>query len=763
MGSFLSIQSGNKQRRSNRLSKPPSTFTSRSASCRAPRQTSSADSSVAPNHAPWQDSSTAASVSIDLPGPESNDRRSQSIPSVSLQSEAPWTSVNGTGKRQSLSREPKHVCLRLDTSHSGISGPLCRRASFQPSKQPTTLHSEPRSPSVRPGPPRRSYSVNSPAPGTRSAMHQGSLEEATSSNTHFMIDSPGFSLIRRRSLLTRPGIATRRSVRGATRRCPSPIGQELGFSLSCTDESPQLFQWPLIDREDTVLQHTNSLAEVRPPTPGDFGYTHLGALKLGSLRVVNGSASPCPSDRSRLRPSSPIQDTSATHATELRWSRDHLTQDDPSGIATSSSPGMGDYQSGPEEIRGPVAVPVSEHTSVDGPNNGISSSNGHMPCPFGNKPSTIVQIPSFPGITRYEDFPASPFSFEKSPIIARSHGLYAKEAEDEAIYVSDEETPLDFIGETSQEAPRPRKFSHSHRKVDSGYSSAASVRSLQENNRTGASLDSQESTQRPSGCRRFTLGGTELCDVENHSKLSQQLPMNRRLSLQGPRMSPTGVTRGWSTNMATMCLETPQIPTSGRPRSLSFASSQHPGHTVSLSPYCTQLRQLEASSSRATLPSKRIPDTAAIPTADDTMSNEQLCESFATRNARFSYGRDTVLENSNQRTTDAVLNSDKSHTFDSHRSKSGEKILKKTPNVAHDQNPRAIAANVASQCLESEIEALVAPTSQRPGGAVDVGRVYPEPLRGRTKSRTLDIERRMSAKQLNRPDVYAIASPLIHP
>ncbi|KAB8200642.1 hypothetical protein P875_00011261 [Aspergillus parasiticus SU-1] len=594
-------------------------------------------------------------------------------------------------------------------------------------------------------------------------MHQGSLEEATSSNTHFMIDSPGFSLIRRRSLLTRPGIATRRSVRGATRRCPSPIGQELGFSLSCTDESPQLFQWPLIDRDDTVLQHTNSLAEVRPPTPGDFEYTHLGALKLGSLRVVNGSASPCPSDRSRLRPSSPTQDTSATHTTELRWSRDHLTQDDPSGIATSSSPGMGDYQSGPEEIRGPVAVPVSEYTSVDGPNNGISSSNGHMPRPFGNKPSTIVQIPSFPGITRYEDFPASPFSFEKSPIIARSHGLYAKEAEDEAIYVSDEENPLDFIGETSQEAPRPRKFSHSHRKVDSGYSSAASVRSLQENNRTGASLDSQESTQRPSGCRRFTLGGTELCDVENHSKLSQQLPMNRRLSLQGPRMSPTGVTRGWSTNMATMCLEIPQIPTSGRPRSLSFASSQHPGHTVSLSPYCTQLRQLEASSSRATLPSKRIPDTAAIPTADDTMSNEQLCESFATRNTRFSYSRDTVLQNSNQRTTDAVLNSDKPYSFDSHRSKSGERILKKTPNVAHDQNPRAIAANVASQCLESEIEALVAPTSQRPGRAVDVGRVYAEPLRGRTKSRTLDIERCMSAKQQNQPDVYAIASSLIHP
>ncbi|KAE8414918.1 hypothetical protein BDV36DRAFT_232390 [Aspergillus pseudocaelatus] len=602
MGSFLSIQSGNKQRRSNRLSKPPSTFTSRSASFRSPRQTSSAGSPVAPNRAPWQDSSTVTSVSIGSPDLEANDRRSQSIPSVSLQSEAPWTGVNGSGKRQPLSGEPNHVRLRLDTSHSGITGPLCRRASVQPSRQSVTLHSEPRSPSVQPGSPRRSYSVNSPAQDTRSAMHQSSLEEAASSNTHFMIDSPGFSLIRRRSLLTRPGIATRRSVRGAARRCPSPIGQELGFPLSCTDEPPQLFQWPLIDCEDAVLQHTNSLAEVRPPTPGDFGYTHLGALKLGSLRVVNGSASPCPSDRSRLRPNSPTQDASAIHTTELRWSRDHLTQDDPSVIATSSSPDMDDYQIGPEEIRGPVAVPVSEYIGADGPN-GVSANNRNVASFLMNKPSTsIVQIPSSPDIIRYEDLPTSPFSFEKSPVIATSNGFYAKEVEDEAIYVSDEETPIDFMRETCQEVPHPRRVSHSHRKVDSGYSSAASVRSLQDN-RTRASLDSQESTQRPSGYRRFTLGGAELCNVETHSGLSQQLPIYRHLSLQRPRMSPIGVSHGWSTNMATMCHETPQISTSGRPRSLSIASPQRSGHTVSLSRYCTQLRHLESSSSGASLPS----------------------------------------------------------------------------------------------------------------------------------------------------------------
>ncbi|KAE8376843.1 hypothetical protein BDV26DRAFT_293755 [Aspergillus bertholletiae] len=554
-----------------------------------------------------------------------------------------------------------------------------------------------------------------------------------------MIDSPGFSLIRRRSLLTRPGIATRRSVRGAAPRFPSPVGQELGFSLSCTDESSEPFQWPLRDCEDTVLHCANQLAEVRPATPGDFGYTHLGALKLGSLRVVNGSASPCPSDRSRLRPSSPTQDTSAAHTTELHWSRDNLT--DPSEMATSSSPDMSGHQSVPEEIWDPVAIPVSEHRG-NGPNNKIPSNNRHRPYLCRARPSTsIVQIPSFPDMTRYEDLPTSPFSFEKSPIITTSHGFDVKEAEDEAIYVSDDETPLDFMRETSKDVPPPRRISYSHRKADSGYSSAASVRSLQDN-RTRASLDSQESMQQPSGYRRFTLGGskdTRLCNIENHSGLSKQLSMGRHLSLQGPKMSPRGVPSGWSTNMATMCHEMPQISASGRPRSLSFSSPQHPGYTKSLSRYCTQLRHLEASSSGASPSSKHIPDIAVIQTADNTVSNAQLCESFAAHNAKFNYDRD---RNRNQLAADACINSDQSYMVNSHRSKSVKRVIKKSQNATHGQNPQAVAANAAVWCLESDIE-VHEPISQFPDRAVNMGCVYPELVRGRARSRTLDVERRM--------------------
>ena len=61
------------------------------------------------------------------------------------------------------------------------------------------------------------------------------------------------------------------------------------------DESEStLANWRLPPRQRTPLV---SAPPARPTSPADARYTQLGALKLGSLRVVNGSASPCPSER----------------------------------------------------------------------------------------------------------------------------------------------------------------------------------------------------------------------------------------------------------------------------------------------------------------------------------------------------------------------------------------------------------------------------------------------------------------------------------
>ncbi|KAB8230665.1 uncharacterized protein BDW43DRAFT_155621 [Aspergillus alliaceus] len=752
MGSFLSIQSGEKQRRSNRLSKPPSTFTSRSPSCRSPLQTSGASSPVAPKVAPWQEYSTTTSSPIRSWDLESKGQRPQSVPSVSLRTEALWTGTSETRKSPPMSREPNELRLHSDTSNTP--GPLCRRASFQPTTstafRSTTLRSES-------GQLRRSYSVHSPPHSTRGAIHQSSLEEATSSNTHFMVDSPGFSLIRRRSLLTRPGIATRRSVRDSSRRCPSPIGQELGFSFNHTDEPKQPSQWPLTSCVDSVLQHTTPLAQFRPPTPSDFEYTHLGTLKLGSLRVVNGSASPCPSDRSRLRPYSPTPEASTAHMTELRRSRDHLAHVDPPGVAALD---RRDHRSVIENSWDPETVPMPMYNNPEGSSNVPSSDTRNMSGLSKSKPSTsILQIPSFPDVIGHEDFPASPFSFEKSPTITIPHGFYVKEMEDEGVSVSDDEKALGFGRKASRKGSHPNRLSHSHRKVDSGYSSATSVRSLQDN-RTRDSIDSQESAQRPPSHRRFTLGGSrepEMCNVRGHSGPGNQLPMDRHLSLQGPRIGPRCDSHGRPTNMFTMCHETPSLPAAGRPRSLSLTSPQDSSRTVSFSRYCNQLRHSGTASSGTSPPSAHRPVPTTIQTTDNIISNNHRYEGLTTRTVEPSnvIGQ-KELKTTNQGKPGADLESDQPHKSNLRRSKSAKKLVKKTPNAVHDQDPQTIGANAAVQCLEAEIVALLTPPSQLPVKNVDV---HPESLRGRARSRAIDFERRMTVKQQKHPSIKVAAPP----
>ncbi|CAG8421905.1 unnamed protein product [Penicillium salamii] len=130
------------------------------------------------------------------------------------------------------------------------------------------------------------------ASSTRTALqrHNSAVYDntATSSNTHFLVGNQRFSLTRRRSLLTRPGVATRRAS-ASIRRVPSPIGEP--EHQNHDNVASTTLQWPL-----PLTQRAPS--PVRPTSPTDTRYTQLGALKLGSLRVVN--ASPCPSDRTTL-------------------------------------------------------------------------------------------------------------------------------------------------------------------------------------------------------------------------------------------------------------------------------------------------------------------------------------------------------------------------------------------------------------------------------------------------------------------------------
>jgi hypothetical protein len=103
------------------------------------------------------------------------------------------------------------------------------------------------------------------------------------------------SLIRRRSLAT-PGLATRGSPADPSRRSwalfgtslPPPQNQEWKVDMMGTSPLTKLAALDL-------AKDGRESPTPRAKTPGDMEYSHLGALKVGSLFVTNGAPSPAPS------------------------------------------------------------------------------------------------------------------------------------------------------------------------------------------------------------------------------------------------------------------------------------------------------------------------------------------------------------------------------------------------------------------------------------------------------------------------------------
>ncbi|KAG5290231.1 hypothetical protein I7I48_09792 [Histoplasma ohiense] len=92
---------------------------------------------------------------------------------------------------------------------------------------------------------------------------------------------------------------------GKSRRSPKTLLQTIFSPRNTENDSPPFSYWGRDGHEpmrrtsaDTFfLYEMTRSSPLRSSTPSDLEYSHLGRLKLGSLRVVNGSASPAPSDR----------------------------------------------------------------------------------------------------------------------------------------------------------------------------------------------------------------------------------------------------------------------------------------------------------------------------------------------------------------------------------------------------------------------------------------------------------------------------------
>ncbi|KAL5332889.1 hypothetical protein BJX70DRAFT_90709 [Aspergillus crustosus] len=586
MGSSVSLHSRDKRHRSNRLSKPPQNqATLCSPSSRASPQAAAQALSLPSTPTAWQTPWTVNSVPSNLIDTVPPSARSQSLSSRPLRRQTTW-SYSGVPVAQQSTHATADVWplspnIPVPMSSTSKQGSLYGRASFNPSTtatfQPTTLQSTFQSPLI--GPPKRSYSVHTSSYIPNTSAERRIPNRSAFITSHSAIDNQEPLPIRRRSLLMRPGVATRAAPRDAS---PMLILEPCHNDIISPDpiHIRDFGRPPFLTTENVVLSANEPFPQLRPLTPGDFEYTHLGALELGSLRVVNGSASPCSIDRPRLdhackpAPDATLDSFSPPNLLCRVETRHCMSR-------PMSSTGLNRYANY-EPIKNNLDdfEYIMHNQCSDLVASALISCHQNVPARHG-VPGAILKIPPSATVTADVDFPPSPFSFEKSPTSTIGHSMTGSlEADDEALYIC-EKTPGNF-------PERHLSYSScasSYRKLDSGYSSATSHR---------ASIDSHASLRRSSEFHKLVLGGSSRdAEIRKPNTLptnGNQLPMDRHLNLhdQRPIVSDRPMT------MFRAPCKPPQLQANSRPRGSSLPLLDTSGYSISPPLYCDQLRSRNA-------------------------------------------------------------------------------------------------------------------------------------------------------------------------
>lgn len=629
MGSSFSLQSKDKRRRSNRLSKPPQNQAA--PGCPDSLSSRQLDQALSLPSTPtlWQNPWTGVAVPISPKDPKdavSPNPRSHSVSSTPVRRATTWNS-NG----RPIAGRNAHSSADIWSQSPASPGPapsrrgsVYGRTSFHPSEiatfQPTTLQSNPQSPLM--GQPKRSYSVHSPPQNPRNIVQRRNLDRFSSINSHSRVNSQDSLPIRRRSLLIRPGVATRKATKNITPTFSS--GQYQNGIIPPTPRNTPLTptEPAVITDEGIIYNDFEPLSQLRPPTPSDFGYTHLGALKLGSLRVVNGSASPCPSDRTRLgHPGSPtpepisetMNSTDLLRPLERNSCVSRPTSPDGLEIYVKKSPPVFDNARDLGHVMGDFPGKVEK--------DGVAMTDRQVTPGRNDMPATTLDIPSAPSARNGLDFPISPFSFDESPTSEiPHHRAVFREAEDEGISISEKERALTPI---SAKVPE-RHLSYSsyaspHRKMDSGYSSATSHRT---------SIDSHASLRRSSGFRKCALGDSAR-DIESRdgnmpSTTGSQNPVDHH---------PISCRPGFcerSMSVSRIRRHQPHIQVNGRARGLSLPLPRTPGVATSLPlSYAHSLEPTTSSMLPSTILGSRDPGTGQV--------GESLCWTCGLGDASYPY------------------------------------------------------------------------------------------------------------------------------
>ncbi|CAN9204740.1 unnamed protein product [Alternaria alternata] len=129
--------------------------------------------------------------------------------------------------------------------------------------------------------------------------HALPVAEAPVSRRTSLVDRSSSSLTRRQSIIQTPGVGTRHSpVEGRRRtwnswKAPKLDAEEEAKWQSKPKGNSHLAPQTVLRLSDEARESTTA----RAVTPSEQDYAHLGSLKLGTLVVTNGAASPVPSTR----------------------------------------------------------------------------------------------------------------------------------------------------------------------------------------------------------------------------------------------------------------------------------------------------------------------------------------------------------------------------------------------------------------------------------------------------------------------------------
>jgi hypothetical protein len=582
MGNLPSREIRNERRNSRRLSKPQTNTSSfnllKSGSFK--RHTDTSDGPVLSDNSmiwksPWTgDLLPKASPAID----ESDRLRVRSLPSFAALHSAPSRPSISDSRRWSNFEETRGGIHEHTLSHS--TSFVSRRLTRRPSTvQPAGTKSGSRQPPYREA--QRPPSFYLAPSEIVDDVQVTPMEETVTA----MIEDHGLSLIRRKSFL-KPGVATRGS-QDFYRRPVAVIEQE-DESVRCYPTlASRSSRWPLYESDQLSEEYpAPPVMYGRSSSPIALDYSHLGGLKRGSLRIMNGSVSPAPSDRTgRFMPAhSNRQSGGDGHSFEISKRSTRTSADvingippfEPSAAQYTPFPDHSDHWAAGNSSASslaPAPAYVSLHGRIDTQTR--TDSEGAMKQTWKKRAASLLEITLNRQTSHTEgehDIPGSPFSFEKSPTTVtapRQIPFFSEDGmEDEAINLTlDESVPdngsvgkgLDASGMGTPDSIRKlgRRKSRSLTNADSGYSSVSSVYS-EGTDRTSRSPNLSESPPQHVSltASKEAMDNFAREHVENCRRRPRRLSLRRQskevdiLSTEQPQKSPPPLL-----TISTMCRE----------------------------------------------------------------------------------------------------------------------------------------------------------------------------------------------------------------